>query len=268
MSRWTFEKWVGAGNDFIILDARAGLPAAGSELARRFCPRRISIGADGLILLTAGESRRISVDFYNADGSPAGFCGNGARCVAAWAFRRGFEGSPLTIVFPALTVIAQRSGDNMELILHRPVSAGPDLAVTVDGRTWSGRHFAAGVEHLVFPDPDPAAPLAPWAEQFFAQHPDLAGKVNLTFTTPQAPGRVLVRTFERGVGETLACGSGALAAAAALEDPPGGGLELEMIPPAQTPLRVRLIADADRATLTGEARRVYEGVVEWPAGGS
>ena len=257
-----FWKMAGAGNDFVVLDARNGLPASPEELARRLCPRRVSVGADGLIAVRRLERGRVEVDFVNADGSPAGFCGNGSRCVARIAKLLGADALPLTIVFPGLVVRALRVADDVEIEAPRPFVVEPRVAFPFEGAgELAGPRISAGVEHVVLREPEAGYDLPRLAAALFVARPDLRGQVNVTLLR-EAPGTLRVRTFERGVGETLACGSGALAAALTLAPAPDAAADVVLLPPAETPLRVALAGNGGPARLAGEARFVYRGEVD------
>ena len=257
-----FWKMAGAGNDFVVLDARGGLPASPEDLARRLCPRRVSVGADGLIAVRRLERDRVEVDFVNADGSPAGFCGNGSRCVARIAKLLGADALPLTIVFPGLVVCALRVADDVEIEAPRPFVVEPRVAFPFEGAgELAGPRISAGVEHVVLREPEAGYDLPRLAAALFAARPDLRGQVNVTLLR-EAQGTLRVRTFERGVGETLACGSGALAAALTLAPAPDAAADVVLLPPAETPLRVALAGNGGPARLAGEARFVYRGEVD------
>jgi diaminopimelate epimerase len=265
MTTLAFWKMTGAGNDFVVLDARQGLPAPAEALARTMCPRRTAVGADGLIAVTRAAEGEVVVDFLNADGSGAGFCGNGARCVGRYAFLRGLSAAPVRVVFPAQTVTARAAGDDIEIAGPRPFVLETDVRVTLGGVPLVGQRIAAGVGHVVFAEPGESAfDLPSLARALFAARPDLEGQVNVTLVRPGAAGDIRVRTFERGVGETLACGSGALAAALFVAERGAGtsSAELRLLPPAGVPLHVRLDPDGRHATLRGEARVVYRGEID------
>ncbi|MBP7146217.1 MAG: diaminopimelate epimerase [Acidobacteria bacterium] len=256
----TFWKMTAAGNDFILVDARAGLPAGTAALAAALCPRAVSVGADGLLAVVAAVPGRVEIDYRNADGSAAEFCGNGARCAARYAVERGIAGSPLELVFPGHAVRARVDGGSVEIEGPRPLVDLAAIEVEAGGRAVRARLVCAGVRHVVLRDPaDGGLALRDVRDALDAARPDLAGTYNVTAIGEQAPGRLRVRTLERGSGETLACGSAAWAAAAFVEDPPGSGLELTVIPPAGVPLSVRLLPGAGPALLRGEARIVFRG---------
>lgn len=257
-----FWKMTGAGNDFVVLDGRTGLPAPPETLARSLCPRRSAVGADGLLVVAAVHGGQVRVDYRNADGSPAGFCGNGARCVARFAADQGLAPSPLEVVFPALTVRADVAGDYVALEGPRPRRLPDDVRVRLgDGAELHGQRIAAGVEHVVFADRRPALSLPELARRLFRERPDLEGCVNITVVRVATDDQLFVRTFERGVGETLACGSGAWAAAAFAAGAPGAEYSGTVIPPSGAPLSVRLEPGDGPAHLAGEARLVYVGEV-------
>lgn len=250
-----FWKMAGAGNDFVVVDGRAPLPAAPRDLARALCPRQTAVGADGLVVVRPAGAQRVAVDFFNADGSPAGFCGNASRCIARFAVMRGMTAAPLTIAFPALEVRAELTGPQRARVTT-PRPSVVEEAIVLDA-AGTGRRIRAGVDHVVFADA--GTPLPPLVEALFAARPDLRGEVNVTLVRRIAPSALAVRTFERGAGETLACGSGALAAVL------WSGLRAaSVVPPAGVALDVTI--GEDEATLEGEARLVYEGDVKELAG--
>jgi diaminopimelate epimerase len=285
-----FEKWSGAGNDFVIVRA-ADLPSglAGAELARRLSPRSTAIGADGLLLVD--EDRAY---FWNPDGSEAAFCGNGARCVAALLLEaRAAETVDFTL--NGRRVHGRACAEGYAVTVPAPgailIHANAD-----DLRARLGEHadqieragaITAGVPHLVLffrgrpcwllMDDDRVARTG----GALSHDPRYgSGGVNVDFVwaaMPQDPAPYRIRTFERGVaGETLACGTGAVAAARMIFE-----IERDKAvrpPPAPAPGRpcllreqVRLLArsgdvltvarDGDEWTLAGTARRVFRG--EW-----
>jgi diaminopimelate epimerase len=242
----------GAGNDFVVLDGREltdGVPGAG--LATQLCDRRLGIGADGVLIVRPGASGEISAVYRNADGSPADFCGNGARCAARFAVERGLAGPDLRLVFAGTAISARVEQDQVAIEVPRPtlletIHAG---AAELPGPI---HRIRAGVEHLVAEESgDPPFPLERVA--------DLAGRrpgeINVTLYRAGAEGRLSIRTLERGSGETLACGSAALAVAALASSGDGA----VVTPPAGIPLTVRTPPAPAPFTLVGPARIVFEG---------
>ncbi|MFZ0493155.1 MAG: diaminopimelate epimerase [Acidimicrobiia bacterium] len=245
-----FTKMEGLGNDFVVLE---GPFAPSAEDIERMCDRRRGIGADGILVVTPRDGRRVRMEYWNADGSPAEMCGNGLRCVAAFASRRGFvTGSEFTVE----TAVGPRSvrlGEGAITVELGPVQASHTLR-EVEGS--SLRAVSVGNPHAVVRVEDPAhvrvEEVGPRIEAAFEEG------VNVEFMTVRAPGVLDVRVWERGVGETLACGTGAAAAVAAAcaeglvgQDAtvrlPGGDLGVHM--------------EDDVAWITGPARFVFEG--EW-----
>ncbi len=217
-----FAKWSGAGNDFIALDNRfyALSDDEAARLAVHLCDRRTGIGADGLLLLSVDgdpfdtQSADPRMTIYNADGSRATMCGNGARCMARIAAESGFgatgdASTALTLQTDAGPVHARIDASHVTLSL-------PDAR---DLRTLNIGEFEVfyawtGTEHaVVWTDDVDAVDVEAVGRRL--RHADVWGDkgANVTFAEVTSPGRIRVRTFEKGVeAETLACGTGAVAA--------------------------------------------------------
>jgi diaminopimelate epimerase len=209
-----FWKLTGAGNDFVLL---AGLPRGRSAaaLARRLCDRRFGVGADGLLIVTR-RGRRVRLDYRNADGSSA-FCGNGSRCAALWSAARGWSrGRSFTL---------ESSRGPLEVRLTAPGRAAVAMPFPRDfrlglrlkaaGRTWTVHHANTGVPHAVVFVPDLERVPVKAAGRALRFHKAF-GKAgaNADFVAVRG-GALELRTYERGVeDETLACGTGVVAAAA------------------------------------------------------
>uniref|UniRef100_A0A8J7VTJ9 Diaminopimelate epimerase n=1 Tax=Coralloluteibacterium stylophorae TaxID=1776034 RepID=A0A8J7VTJ9_9GAMM len=268
----------GAGNDFVILDRRAaGAPAPDAALVRALADRHRGVGCDQLITIEPPRSAGsiAAYGIWNADGSRAGQCGNGARCVAAWLVRDGAATDPrFSVDGPAGPVAVERLDDGryrlgMGVPVFDPaalpflhVAQGVPYRLPVAGTELAFDVVSMGNPHAVVEvdavDAAPVALLGP-ALQARAEFPD---SVNVGFAEGVAADRLRLRVYERGAGETQACGSGACAAAAALMRPgrigrratvalPGGELEIAW-PAADAPL-----------TMAGPATFVFEG--EWLA---
>jgi diaminopimelate epimerase len=256
-------KMSGAGNDFLVVDrdARVRLGDRLVPWIRAVCRRGIGIGADGVILLEPGGEGRVLVEFRNPDGSIA-FCGNGTRCAARFAERRGWIRQTGVCATAAGDVPVVVRGATVSLRLPAPVDLGPLRLDTPEGPL-DGRRIVAGVEHFVLEAPDierfPLETIGPCLRTHAAFGP--AG-TNVDVVSVVSEGRIRIRTWERGVeGETLACGSGAVAAAAAARAR-GAPEAIVVIPRSGIPLRVELPGPpgaAPHATLEGDARFVFEG---------
>ncbi len=253
-----FHKYEGAGNDFILVDSRKiGSEWATLPVVKRFCDRHFGIGADGLILLLPSESQDFHMKYYNSDGNEGTMCGNGGRCLGAFAHRLGLIGESGT--FSATdglhTVTIHRPG-HVELTLNE-VSG---VKVLDDGYLLDtgSPHFITFTGELDEIDVFGTG-------RKIRHEPRFREGVNINFTE-RFPGGIRVRTYERGVeNETLSCGTGVTAAAiaATLEDPDlespvkvqtrGGNLEVSF-----TPVNHETFTDI---RLTGPATRAFEGTI-------
>ena len=209
-----FFRLSGGGNDFLALVEPRRDPAPAQ--IRAWCVRGLSLGADGLFVLrrVPGGAR---MDHFNADGGPAALCINGTRCAARLALELGWADDELVVETGAGPVPARRVGGEIALTLPSPALPPAALTLEVDGRPIDGWRVDIGVPHFValWPRSLATAPVADLGPPL-RRHPALGeAGANVDFVRFPAPGRLEIRTFERGVeAETLACGTGVLAAAA------------------------------------------------------
>lgn len=216
-----FVKAHGTGNDFVLLPDPGDTFALTTPFVRALCDRHRGLGADGVIRMApAGESADVFMDYRNADGSVAEMCGNGVRCVAKYvADRWGVAGGAVAV--------ATRAGVKHVRILERhpdgtvarvEVDMGPPAQVETASRPVGGRPtevttLSMGNPHAVIVTDDvEAAPLAAWAREL-NEHAD--NGINVEVIEVVTPTHVRGRVLERGVGETLASGTGASAMAVA-----------------------------------------------------
>ena len=216
-----FTKMTGSGNDFIIIDNRTLklTKERGRELARLACRRKLSVGADGLILIDNDPEADFAWQFFNADGSEAEMCGNGARCAARFALLKGIvDKDRLCFKTLAGLIEAQVASERAKVRMPQPHSMQADVPVELDGRLLHLGFINTGVPHAVF--------FADSPKQFeeldvfglgrrirFHQRFQPAGS-NANFVFVSNPHQISIRTYERGVeAETLACGTGSIAAA-------------------------------------------------------
>ena len=233
-----FTKMQGCGNDYIYVNCFTEKVSDPSELAIRLSDRHFGIGSDGLILIEPSETADAYMHMFNKDGSEGKMCGNGIRCTAKYIYDHG-------IIPPdrEKTVIETDSG-NKDIVLHKKdgkvISATVDMGIAVCGKETGEVIHAAGKDlrfirtdvgnpHAVFfieDNPcvcngDPAGygsvdrisleNLGPEIEN----HETFPDRVNAEFTEVLSRREIRVRVWERGSGETMACGTGAVAAAAA-----------------------------------------------------
>ncbi len=221
--RIEFEKMNGAGNDFILIDNRKGDIRLSPERIRALCDRRRGIGADGVILVESEGGVDFRMRYYNSDGGEAEMCGNGARCAARFAGSLGLgrrhEGG-ITLGFAAMpgTMEAQVEGSQVAVRMTDATHFEKSISLAVADRTEIVHFINTGVPHVVIEAasvdaiPDDEILERGRAIRYHARFaPD---GTNVSFVSVSDDGAVGIRTYERGVeGETLACGTGAVAGA-------------------------------------------------------
>ncbi|MCD6487377.1 MAG: diaminopimelate epimerase [Syntrophobacterales bacterium] len=214
-----FSKMSGHGNDFIVIDNRSGnIITNWSERASVWCKRRTSIGADGLLIIEPGKAGDFRMSIFNADGSEAEMCGNGARCAAGFAMKKGFAKSQMVMETMAGIVGAFVKDEMVAIQLTAPSSPEDKNFLDIDDTRIPFYSINSGVPHaIIFRDRVAEMPADEVAKTGYAVRShtvfEPAG-TNVDFVEIIEPGRIRVRTYERGVEEeTLACGTGAVASA-------------------------------------------------------
>ena len=214
-----FLKMHGAANDFVLIDQREPLlPEPWDERVRRLCDRRRGVGADGVLVIERDREYDFAMRYFNADGGAAAFCGNGARCVARWALDTGL-GRGDTVRFR--TAIGPKQarkhadGRRIELEFGLIPAVVGGVRVEAADRAFEGFVITAGVPHFVVPvERVEWVPVEEWGPAIRHHRAFEPAGTNVDFVARLGPGRLAMRTYERGVeSETLACGSGALAVA-------------------------------------------------------
>lgn len=270
-----FSKMHGAGNDFVVLDLRDGQPAPDAALAARLADRHTGVGCDQILTIEAPRDAGsvASYRIWNADGSAAGQCGNGARCVAAWLVRDGVAGDgDFRMDSPAGAHLVRHAGAGFAVGMGVPRWAPaqvplagfpteqPAYTVTLgDGPVTFGA-VSMGNPHAVLQVIDVAT--APVLELGPALQADAAfpQSVNVGFAQLISRQRIALRVYERGVGETLACGSGACAAAVVLMRAGLVERSVSVALPGGT-LQIDWPDDSAEVVMSGPATFVFEG--EW-----
>ena len=205
-----FTKMHGCGNDFVVVDEHDGRADIDAARARALCDRHTGIGADGILVIGTRRGARWPLAIHNADGSIADACGNGSRCVARYLLER-YGGDALELVTKSGLVRAWRDPDGYAIELAAP-QLGEGLRIAVGGRGYEARAVRVGNPNVVVFVDDPATvDLQALANAATA----VAGPANVAAAGRRGPGAISLRVHERGVGETLACGTGSCATVAA-----------------------------------------------------
>jgi len=210
-----FIKMSGSGNDFILIDHRKSILTDDQmkEFAGKVCRRRISVGADGLILIERSEKADFKWRFFNANGSEAEMCGNGGRCAARFAYLKGITGPSLTFETLAGILSARVDGKRVKLELTKPYGLQLDETIRIKGREQLFSSINTGVPHAVFLLEDIEGTDVVQTGREIRYHSRFApAGTNADFVRLEKDSQLSIRTYERGVeDETLACGTGAVA---------------------------------------------------------
>lgn len=265
-----FVKMSGAGNDFVVADNREGTFPKDSASIARLCHRRFGIGADGVLLVETSAKADFFMRYFNADGSEAEMCGNGARCIARFYAERCREaGAPATNVSVrfdthAGLMEAVVNADQVCLRLSDPTELSVRRTIQLQGGTREYQFANTGVPHVVFFTDNVATEQIEKLGAEVRYHKEFAPRgTNVDWVQVLGKDSIRVRTYERGVeGETLACGTGVVASAIAAH------LVRDLRPPVQVTVQSGCVlvvdftrqGDAVREVfLTGPAELVFEG---------
>ena len=212
-----FFKMSGSGNDFIVIDNRQPrIPEDRLlEFVHRICRRRISVGADGLILIESSSRADFKWRFFNSDGSRADLCGNGARCAARFAWLNHIAESRMTFETEAGMIQAEIDRDRVRISMPEPKEMRMDIALEVAGKSFAVDSIHTGVPHVVILTDDTDGLDVVGLGKQIRFHPVFApAGTNVNFIRLLPDERIAIRTYERGVeDETLACGTGSVASA-------------------------------------------------------
>ena len=219
MASIRFTKMQGAGNDFIVVNnMELGLdPALFPAIAKRVCTHRVSLGGDALMVADFPQNGGdLRMRFYNADGTEGEMCGNGARCLARYAYEKGLSGESVTIETVAGDVYGWRQSQREYRIkLNTPEVLELDYPVELDGVEYECSYVELGnpgLPHAVVHFPGLAQKSLDWMRPLGAalrSHPAFPKGANVNFWDIEADGTIRELTFERGVEDfTLACGTG------------------------------------------------------------
>ena len=275
----SFTKMQGCANDYIYLDCRtSGVPGGIAALAQNLSRRHFSIGADGIICIcapaTPGADGRMRI--FNADGSEAQMCGNGIRCVAQWLYTHGVSKEQLILDTNSGVKTVTRMGPELwqvemgaysALAADLPaVNMGPgplvDQPLEAAGNTWRVTCISVGNPHCVTVVPDVDSLKLEQIGPAFENHPNFPQRINTEFVQVVDAAHLNMRVWERGSGETWACGTGTCATVAALTElgicPPDTDVHVAL---RGGELTIRVLPDK-QLRMTGSAVTVYEGTAE------
>jgi len=212
-----FYKMHGGGNDFVLVDHRQGFLAMAEQpaFARRVCAGKVGVGADGLILIEASPRADFRWRFYNADGSEAEMCGNGARCAARFAVLNGLAAPQLSFETLAGVIRAEVDGRRVKVAMTGVGEYRRHLDIPLEGEVLHGHFVRVGVPHVVVQVNElEKVPVQVWGRAVRFHNLFQPAGTNVNFIRVTGPHGLEVRTYERGVeNETLACGTGAVASA-------------------------------------------------------
>ncbi|HEX7111178.1 MAG TPA: diaminopimelate epimerase [Mizugakiibacter sp.] len=271
--RVAFTKMHGAGNDFAVIDARAGRPPLDASRIARMGDRHRGIGFDQLLTIEAADDPHCAYAYgiWNSDGSPARQCGNGVRCVAAWLQRAGALGVGATrLQSPAGPVTVQLDADG-EIAVDMGAPQFAPAAVPFDAPAEADRYALAlgdeivqigavsmGNPHAVVEVADAADPRVDRLGPALTAHPRFPAGANAGFVQVLAADAVRLRVHERGAGWTLACGTGACAAVAVLRRRGRVGARVRVALPGGL-LTIAWEGPGHTLWMSGPAAFVYEG---------
>ena len=229
MATLPFVKMHGIGNDYVYVDCFAHRVPDPAALAERVSPRRTGIGSDGLILICPSDVADCRMEMYNADGSRGAMCGNGIRCVGKYVADHGLSArNPLRVETDSGIKILEltRQGGTVTSVtvdMGEPILDGPRIPVAAEGRVVDAPLEVAGVgyqvtcvsmgnPHCVVFTRDVETLDLERIGPGFEHHAFFPNRVNTEFVRVDGPSQLRMRVWERGSGETAACGTGACAA--------------------------------------------------------
>lgn len=275
-----FTKMHGAGNDFVVIDATRTPFRPTPQLLRKLTDRRFGVGCDQVLVVEPPSAPDVDFNYriFNADGSESGQCGNGSRALARYVREAGLSTKDAIRVRTATSVLelSRADGELYRVDMGQPrlepaeipfkaASRALRYALTLDsGDTVEIGAVSMGNPHAVLCiDSVETAPVAQLGAAVQA-HPAFPQSVNVGFLQVLTPERARLRVYERGVGETLACGSGACAAAVIgqLWGLLGPVVEMEL---RGGTLRIEWRGEGQPVLMTGPAETVFKGEIEWPS---
>lgn len=272
MSQLQFKKMHGLGNDFVILDGRQGAKLPDQNTIKKLCDRHFGVGCDQLVTLENSACADIGARFYNADGSESSACGNATRCVARLVMAESGENSCRIETQGGILPCRARPGDLIEVDMGPPKLSWRDIPLS---HSMDTLHLEIG-EGLI-KDPVAVGMGNPHCVFFvdrledidveklgkiYEHHECFPQRTNVEFAQILTATKLRQVTWERGVGLTLACGSGACAVAvAAMRRGLTAGRALEIVLDGGT-LHIEWLEKDDHVLMTGPAVYVFDGIIK------
>jgi diaminopimelate epimerase len=272
MKKIPFYKMSGSGNDFILIDNRDGIVDDQhlKQLVVGACRRKMSAGADGLLLIENSSRADFKWRFYNADGSRAEMCGNGARCAGRFAFLTGITGPELSFETDVGLVTAEIIDDRVKIGMTDPIDLRENRTLLVGETTLHYDFINTGVPHVVLSTDDIEGIDVFELGRAIRYHEIFSpAGANVNFMEPIGNNTIAVRTYERGVeDETLACGTGCVAASLVMCLKHQWASPVNVKTHSGVMLRVYYTSEEGAFTkiyLEGDARVIYHGTL-WEEG--
>jgi diaminopimelate epimerase len=263
-----FTKMNGAGNDFILIDNRAGEIHLDRSQIARLCDRHRGVGADGILLLEKPSNRAdFRMRYFNADGGEAEMCGNGARCFARFATKVAGAGGKISFETLAGVISAELVGDLVKLRMTEPTDLRLNINLAVGNEKKAVHFINSGVPHVIVPVPRIDDVDVRREGAAIRHHKMFSPKgTNVNFIQRRGPDKIAIRTYERGVeNETLACGTGVVASALIFAMDQNANGPITVLARGGDELQVGFEGSGDQfrnVTLTGPAEFVFEGSTE------
>lgn len=273
-----FTKMQGLGNDYVYVDCTKAMIPEPEKTARLISDRHFGIGSDGLILICPSEQADFEMRMYNADGSRGEMCGNGIRCVAKYVYDYGLTDKTsiavetlggikyldLTVADGKVELVKVDMGTPVlepeKIPVKAPGSRAVDVPLEVNGKEYRMTCVSMGNPHAVIFVDDVAGLALEKIGPAFENHERFPNRINTEFARVLDPQTVEMRVWERGSGETLACGTGACAVAVACML--NGRTEEEVtVRLLGGDLKIRWDRDANKVYMTGPAKVVFDGEI-------
>lgn len=271
-----FTKMHGCGNDYVYIDCMEQSPDRPEALAREMSDRHCGIGADGIILILPSSAVDFRMRMFNADGSEGAMCGNATRCIGKYVFDRGLtdrtritletlSGVKYLTLFPGadgkIESVTVDMGEPSFDPARIPVKADSNLGVKAglsDGRTMELTAVSMGNPHGVAFTSDLSDEMVLGVGPQLETHPVFPDRANIEFASVEGPADIRMRVWERGSGETMACGTGACATAVAavLTGRAGRDVTVHL---RGGDLRIRWDEASGHVFMTGPATEVFSG---------